>query len=111
MAAKRKAVPSPEPEDPPSYLLEETQLMVDAQRLLNGGAPDSAMALLDRHRALFPGGKLAQERDAARILALCALGRTGEARRARDRFEQDWPGSALSRRVRASCAGAVEPAR
>jgi hypothetical protein len=64
--------------------------------------------LLDQHRAEFPHGELVPEREAARALALCALGRTAEAKATRARFEHDFSCSPLLARVRAGCASAAE---
>lgn len=94
----------PTPEQPASRLSEETQLMAAMQRALSGAAPSRALALIDQHRRRFPRGALAQEREAARVLALCALGRHAEAHTARQRFLRAWPDSPLTRRVRAECS-------
>lgn len=85
-----------------SSLLEETQLVSDAQRALSRDDPSEALALAERHRARFPNGALAQERDAARVFALCALQRD-ELAAARASFLERWPDSAQAARVRAAC--------
>lgn len=86
-----------------SNLLAETELLAAAQRALNGGSPARALELLDRHRTRFHRGALAPERDAARVLALCALGREAQAERERQRFVRNWPDSPLRERIHAGC--------
>lgn len=81
----------------------ETLLLARAQRALGSGAPGDALPWIQQHAARFPNGALAQEREAARVLALCALKRTGEARRATQQFLRAWPSSPLADRVRAAC--------
>jgi hypothetical protein len=95
---------TPVPVEVVSSLLEETQLLASAQRALSAGAAAKALLLIDQHRARFPHGALAQERDAARVLALCALGRRADAQRERHAFLRSWPDSPLSARVRAGCS-------
>lgn len=79
----------------PSTLDEESKLLAAAQNFLRSDAPAQALARLEQHRRRFPHGALAQEREAARVAALCALGRTSEADRAANRFRTGWPDSAL----------------
>ncbi len=90
--------------DVPSTLEAETRLLREAEVSLRAGDAQRALALLDEHAARFGGGILQEERAAERILALCALGRTGEARAEVDRFLLERPRSPLADRVRASCA-------
>jgi len=85
-------------------LAAETRLLAQAQSQLSDGAAARALALLDQHRATFPRGELVPEREAARVLALCALGRTAEAKAAQARFERAYSSSPLLARVRAGCA-------
>ena len=63
-----------------------------------------AQALLERHAREFPGGALAEDRDALTVRALCQLGRAQEATRAAKSFLQDHPFSSLAASVRQSCA-------
>ena len=87
-------------------LVPEIALMRRAESALAGGDPSDALELLNEHAATFPHGALAEEREATRILALCALGRTAEARTAARRFERAAPRSIHLPRIHASCAGA-----
>lgn len=89
---------------PSSSLLEETRLLASAQRQLRHGAPGRALRLLELHARRFSRGILEQEREAARVLALCALGRHQDARGARHDFLQRWPGSPMVARLRPDCA-------
>jgi hypothetical protein len=60
-------------------LAEEVTLLSDAERDLRAGQYQDALRVLNEHRRKFPQGALAQERIAARVQALCGLGRVGEA--------------------------------
>ncbi|MFT3776624.1 MAG: hypothetical protein QM820_65630 [Minicystis sp.] len=91
------------PRPPPDTLVAETQRLREAHGALQGGDPTRALALLDEQAAA--GAQLREERAAARILALCQLGKVDEARAAAARFLAESPRSPLADRVRASCAG------
>lgn len=84
-------------------LVEETRLLREANAATRAGDPVRALTLLEEHARRFPRGVLGEERDAERVLALCAAGRTAEARGAAQRFLGARPGSALAGRVRSSC--------
>jgi hypothetical protein len=86
-------------------LAEETRLLREADAATRAGEPSRALTLLEEHARRFPRGVLGEERDAERVLALCAAGRTADARAAGQRFLAARPGSALAGRVRASCGG------
>jgi hypothetical protein len=73
--AARAAAPS----RPRDKLAEEVALMTRAQAALHGGKPAAALEALSEHERKFGNGLLAEERTAARVQALCALGRTAEA--------------------------------
>ena len=60
-------------------LAEEVALLSAAERDLRAGQYQDALRVLNEHRRKFPQGALAQERIAARVQALCGLGRAGEA--------------------------------
>jgi hypothetical protein len=91
------------PAPPPDTLAAETQRLREANGALRGGDAQRALALLDEQSA--GGAQLREERAAARILALCDLGRTDEARAQAAAFLQKSPQSPLADRVRKSCAG------
>jgi hypothetical protein len=90
--------------EPPPSLVDETRVLEAAQRELASGRARSALSLLDEHAKRFPSGALGEERTAARVLSLCALGRTEEARRTATAFLEGSPRSPLIPRLRGSCA-------
>jgi len=92
------------PAPAPSTLASETRLLEAAQRELASGRAASALSLLDEHARRFPGGALSEERIAARVLSLCALGRHEAARQAANSFVAASPRSPLIPRLRGSCA-------
>jgi hypothetical protein len=83
----------------------ELDLLGAAQRELAAGRAEGALARLNEHERRFPSGALTGERLAARVFALCALGRAAEARLVTLEFERVAPGSPLTPRVLASCGG------
>jgi hypothetical protein len=60
-------------------LAEEVAILSQAEHDLRAGSYQGALRLLNEHRRRFPKGILAQERVAARVQALCGLGRVSEA--------------------------------
>jgi hypothetical protein len=82
---------------------EELDALVRAQAAVRAGDGPSALRVLDA-----PGTdpRFAAERRALRILALCAAGRTAEARREAAAFLQSEPTSIQRGVVARSCAGA-----
>ena len=61
-------------------LAAEVALLSRAQGALRNGRPVLALEVLNEHERKFGNGQLREERIAARVQALCALGRTAEAR-------------------------------
>jgi hypothetical protein len=106
-ARPSRAGPSPSaaPEDP---LIAETRHLGEAYRALQSDDPARALALLDEQSAVHAGGELGEERAAARVTALCKLGRREEAAAAAARFLRDHPRSPHADRVRAACAAPEE---
>ncbi len=94
--------PSPAPVPPPAAPatdpppatrpLDEGALLERARRRVRT-RPASAIRLLATHRARFPDGALAEEREALFVEALHARGRHDEARAALDRFRTRYPRS------------------
>ncbi len=84
-------------------LSDEVAILSRAETELHGGRPESALKALDEHERRFPRGVLAEERTAARIQALCALGRTAEADAQLARLERLSPHSAHEERARQAC--------
>ena len=60
-------------------LSEEVAILSRAETDLHSGKPADALKLLNEHERKFGNGLLTEERIAARVQALCALGRTAEA--------------------------------
>ena len=60
-------------------LAEEVALLSRAEMALHGGKPAVALDVLNEHERRFGSGLLTEERIAARVQALCALGRKAEA--------------------------------
>ena len=89
-----------------SSLSEEAALLQRAERALAANAPTAALSVLAEHARLFPAGALREEREAARVLAFCALGRVAEARSLARAFVSASPGSVLVPRLERSCVSA-----
>jgi hypothetical protein len=82
----------------------ELALLGKARAALRAGDGSRALTLLDEHARTFVGGQLSAERQAVRILALCSLGRTSDARAVANQFFHQHPHSPLTQRVASSCA-------
>ncbi|MCA9623755.1 MAG: hypothetical protein KC731_32255 [Myxococcales bacterium] len=91
------------PEPSRRALAEETALLQRAQAELRAGNPEAALALLEEHRGRHALGAMSEEREAARILALCAAGRRDEARAAAADFLAAHPKSPHRARVLSAC--------
>ena len=85
-AGKVAALPKPTPDDAEARphhardrLAEEVALLSRAETALHSGNAAVALDVLNEHERKFRHGLLAEERIAARIQALCALGRNAEA--------------------------------
>jgi hypothetical protein len=84
-------------------LTEETEALRAVQRAIRDGKSEHALQLLNEDDVRFTRGGFAQERSAARVLALCKLARVELARAEAERFLQRWPRSPLLGRVQAAC--------
>ena len=87
----------------PDSLPEEVRVLSRAEQQLNSGHADEALRTLAEHERRFPSGALAEERMAARVQALCALGRLAAARAELARFAQAYPRSPHLDRARRLC--------
>jgi hypothetical protein len=85
-------------------LAEEVALLNAARRELAGGHGAQALALVERHARRFPDGALRQERTAAKVLALCELGRVESAAALARALLAAAPESPLRQRLEQSCA-------
>ncbi len=103
-ASPRPSAPSSisPPASPPSAelpafdsLSAEVELLRRAKRALADGRPAQALTWLDEHAAAFERGALNHAREAARVTALCALGRAPEAQRRAQQLRAQPGGAAL----------------
>jgi hypothetical protein len=88
-------------------LRDELSLLSQVQAALQRGDGDEALRLLDGHHT--SDRQLGAERAAARVLSLCAAGKTDEARNAAATFAQKHPNSLQTSAVARSCAGKEQP--
>jgi TolA-binding protein len=94
--ARPQTLPPPEPSvesAPPDTLGEERTLLDRARMDIGSGDLAGAGALLTRHAAQFPEGRLAEEREALVIRLLVRQGRDTEARAHAARFRREHPRS------------------
>lgn len=88
---------------PERSLALELRLIRTAQLAARSGRHDLALQALDEHERLYPNGSLREERVAARVAALCGLGRVEDARRETERFLAEAPQSPYASKVRSAC--------
>jgi len=81
----------------------ELALLQEVHGALQAHDGGRALRLLDEHSRRFPNGALAEESEAARVFALCELGRADEARDVAGRFLREHPRSPLAPRVTRAC--------
>ncbi len=86
-----------------STLTEEIAMIRRAQRALQAGDAETALRQLDQHASRFAGGVLAEEREAARVVALCQAGRAEQSRALARRFVRERPSSPHRARVLGAC--------
>ena len=84
-------------------LAEEVAILSKATSALRAGSPTEGLRLLDEHQRRFPKGRLAEERRAARIQALCALGKLSAAEAELARLAQSSPRSPHLARAQRAC--------
>lgn len=94
------------PADPPesraaSHLREESAAILAAREALLAGRTTDALRQLDRARAEFPGGALAEEREALKVRALIAAGDRAAARERGETFLRTFPKSPHASEIRA----------
>jgi hypothetical protein len=92
-AEARAADPAAERE---TLLREESRLVGEARAALRRGDAAAALGMLDQIRERFPGGVLAQEREALSIEALARSGRRDEAAARAAAFVKAYPASPLA---------------
>jgi hypothetical protein len=84
-------------------LAEEIAILSRATSALRAGKPAEGLRLLNEHQRKFPNGRLAEERRAARIQALCTLGKRTEAEAELARLAQSSPRSPHLARAQRAC--------
>jgi hypothetical protein len=84
----------------------ELDLLREVHAALRARQADRALVLLDRYDRTVRAGPLDEEAEAARVSALCQLGRQTDARGALARFAARWPGSVLATRLQSGCFAA-----
>src|SRR5262249_50945481 len=101
-ATRRVAPRAPvAPAEPPNTLIEETNLLRQAEVARASGNVARATALLDEHASRFPNGQMAPERAAERMVIQCQTGKAGAA--AGQQFLSEHPGSPYGARVKQTC--------
>ena len=88
-ASEARAFAPKSPERRSDGLSAEVALLARAEAELHAGRFASALKALDEHARVFPRGVLAPERIAARVHALCGLGRASEAMHTRKQQRRD----------------------
>jgi hypothetical protein len=92
----RTASPSasaPRPVAHDTDLALEGRLIDTARAALAHGDFEASLAAVGRHAKAFPGGRLAEEREAIAVQALAGAGRTAEARARAQTFRKNYPQS------------------
>lgn len=85
---------------PRDTLAVEVAIVRKAKLALNEKRYKEALGLLDKYQRNFPQGTLRAEAQATRVLVLCALNKSGQARDAAQRLDGD---SALGKRMKEGC--------
>jgi hypothetical protein len=103
------AAPAPNPEvtpsvarpaaAPPARPAESEAEFLERARGALGQSPSLALSLANQHRARYPSGVLAEEREVIAIEALKRLGRTAESERRIEAFSRRYPGSAYRKKL------------
>jgi hypothetical protein len=87
----------------------EVALLAEATLDLNRDQPAAALAAFDEHQRRFPTGALAEERMAGRVEALCAVGRTEDAKLEVSRLVAGYPRSPHLKHVLLACGWEAVP--
>ncbi|MBK6920016.1 MAG: sigma-70 family RNA polymerase sigma factor [Deltaproteobacteria bacterium] len=97
--AATAAAAQDQPPEPAHDLAAELALIDEATAALARSDPEAALAALDRHRSAFRHGQLADVRDSTLVAALCAAGRTEDARAQDQRLRRGSSSVATARRA------------
>jgi hypothetical protein len=118
VAPSERRSPRRKPPPPPRFdftdltpLERESRYLAETERYLRqGGVPALVLSMLMQQDRTFSKGILQAERDALRVLALCASQREQEAKEKADAFLREYPTSPLRARVLGSCVKAKSKA-
>ena len=99
---ERRVAPRVAPEED---IAADVALLSRAQAAWRSGRAGEALRLAEEHRTRFPGSAFGKERDAIRVLTLCALGREDAAKRIAARLLASSRGSPWRQAVAESCGG------
>jgi RNA polymerase sigma factor (sigma-70 family) len=91
--------------DPAPSLARDNALVQEAAAQLRAGDAADALATTSRHASEFPKSALVDARTALRIEALCALGKSPQARGEALVFLRERPATPVRARIERSCAG------
>ncbi|MBN2195213.1 MAG: hypothetical protein JW751_20515 [Polyangiaceae bacterium] len=100
---------SPTAQDGEARLVEEARLLREVDRALRQRDPATASRVLDRLDRELPGGKLGEEREAARVLAACLRHPGRKTRGAAAEFLGRHPSTVYSGRIRETCGFGTPP--
>lgn len=103
--SNKSAVPAPSVAPPSAS--EEALLVATAEAQLRSGHAAAALALYEQHLREYPKGALRHESQSGRIVALCGVGRSAEARVEIERFAARHPSSPGLLRMQRACG--MEP--
>jgi hypothetical protein len=81
---------------PVDDLAQERRLLELAREAVTRNASSDALAMLSAHRALFPDGQLAEEREALGVQVLVRAGQFDEAKAAGEKFFARYPKGLLA---------------
>ena len=100
--------PSAAPPAPDATIAAEMALLRTAQQAIAGGNPSRGLEKLQQHAKTFPNSIMKEEREFARVRALCALGQDSKAAKAARSFRRRFKGSHLMQRLEQTCAASPE---
>lgn len=88
-ARSRPTAPASSP--PKAKPSSDVTLLRDARNALKTDKPAAALRMLERHGREFPKSQLAHERDRTKLIALCRVGKEGEATKLAARLGSELP--------------------
>ena len=95
--------PTPRAEPTGDQVLAELALIQSIKEALDADQPARALTLVEQHARSFARGTLMEEREALRVVALCADDDPKRGLRAQRSFLRAYPRSAYGDRVRGAC--------